>query len=133
MIEQYAASVYGALMRDLSDVEEALYATFNGKRERSGSRKRRPYPNEIEVYSFPQSWGSTALGFGGIGGQASTTATTVVVTCGGQACVYFGGQFAYKVEEFGRSQAFQDDLRRHDMADVAKAFGRYEQKKVAKE
>lgn len=29
---------------------------------------------------FPQAWGSTSLGFGGIGGQAMTSAYTTVIT-----------------------------------------------------
>lgn len=46
------------------------------------------------VYSWVQSWGSTALGFGGMGGSAITQALTVVVITD-QAHVYFGGRHAY--------------------------------------
>ena len=61
--------------------------------------KRRPRLHEIQVLAmFPQLWGSTALGFGGIGGAAMTTAYTIVITSShGDALVYFGGTFAYRV------------------------------------
>lgn len=129
MIEAYAASAHSARLIDLSEIEEPLWSTFNGKREQRGTRSRRPYPDELEIYSFPQQWSSTALGFGGIGGQEFTTATTVVVVCRDEACVYFGGRFAYKVAGCRRSEAFQADLRRHLMADVMKSSPRYESAK----
>jgi hypothetical protein len=129
MIEEYAASAHAALLRDLSEVEVPLYSTFNGKREQRGTRNRRPYADELEIYSFPQQWSSTALGFGGVGGQAFTTATTVVVVCRDEACVYFGGRFAYKVVGWRRSEVFQGDLGRHAMADVMESSSRYEAKK----
>jgi hypothetical protein len=130
MIDEYAASAHSALLLDLSSVEEPLYSTFNGKREQRGTRPRRPYPNELEIYSFPQQWPSSALGFGGIGGQAFTTATTVVVLCHDEACVYFGGRFAYKVVGCRRQEVFQNDLRRHAMAAVMESLSRYEKKEV---
>lgn len=49
-------------------------------------------------YAFPQTWGSTALGFGGIGGQAMTTAQTYVVITYGTVYVYFGSRFAYEMK-----------------------------------
>ena len=56
-----------------------------------------PYEDDIEVHSWPQGWGDTALGFGGIGGQMIMTAQTVVVQCYGHYLVYHGGRFAYGV------------------------------------
>ncbi len=50
--------------------------------------------SDLEWEAWPQRWGSTALGYSGIGGQAITTAQTVVVTCPSlcyQAAVFFGG------------------------------------------
>lgn len=58
--------------------------------------------SDLQWHAFPQGWGSTALGFGGIGGQMITTAQTYVVLEPHQthkACVYFAGQFAYMVED----------------------------------
>ena len=55
---------------------------------------RRPTTRDFEVmYMFTQTWGSTALGFGGIGGAAMTTAYTIVLRShmNGEYCIYFGG------------------------------------------
>lgn len=56
-------------------------------------------PDLLDVYSWPQTWGSTACGFGGIGGQAITGAQTLVVLYETEqdrlACVFHNGRFAY--------------------------------------
>lgn len=65
------------------------------------TKTRNHEPRELTVYAmFPQTWSSTALGFGGLGGQAITPAYTVIIesTLGHGYCVYFGGRFAYMVE-----------------------------------
>lgn len=70
------------------------------------------------MYVFPQVWGSTALGFGGVGGQMMTTANTYVFIdkYSEQNCfVYFGGRFAY---EAPYCQEFIDDVRRNKMEPV---------------
>ncbi len=84
---------------------------------------RRPAPHETEVYSFPQQWSSTALGFGGMGGAAMTTAQTTVVLHRRSAAVYFGTQFAYAIPSI--TQEFMDDVRRHRVAacDEVKKYG----------
>ena len=69
--------------------------------------RRRPTTRDFNVYAmFPQSWGSTALGHGGIGGASVTTAYTVVLECDytGEMLVYFGGRLCYKVNK--RSENF---------------------------
>ena len=59
----------------------------------------RPMSDEVEVIMFPQTWGSTALGYGGIGGCPMTPAYTVIVIHRDCYCVYFGGgRLAYKLE-----------------------------------
>ena len=75
---------------------------------------------------FPQVWSSTALGFGGIGGQAITTAYTTVVESDIDAscCVYFGGQFAYRIER--PNEQFFEDLMKQQMTNVSGAKKRYE-------
>ena len=75
------------------------------------------YP-EVEMYMFPQMWGSTALGFGGIGGQAMTSAyTTVAADVGyGYYGVFFGERLAYIVTD--PSDDFFEDLRQGRMASV---------------
>lgn len=74
--------------------------------------------NDFSVYIFEQTWGSTALGFGGIGGQAMTTANTIVLipnNCHQDCFVYFAGRFAYNVPY---SDIFGDDVRNYQMASV---------------
>lgn len=63
--------------------------------------EERPTIDDFELYTFNQTWGSTALGFGGIGGQAITEARTYVfvpMTCNQKCFVYFAGRFAYKAD-----------------------------------
>lgn len=75
------------------------------------------YP-ELEVEVFPQVWGSTALGLGGIGGQAMTTAyTTVVSDCHtGWYSVFFGERLAYLIHN--PNDIFFDDLKDRKMRPV---------------
>lgn len=92
---------------------------------------RRPNHYELEVNMFLQVWGSTALGYNGIGGAAMTDAYTVVVSYHGyRYCVYFGcGNLAYYVDLNKLSgtghAAFMSDLRDHCLVDVQKAATRY--------
>lgn len=74
--------------------------------------------NDFSIYTFEQTWGSTALGFGGMGGQAMTTANTIVLVPikNNQDCfVYFAGRFAYSVPY---SNTFGDDVKNYRMASV---------------
>ena len=66
-----------------------------------------------EWYAFPQVWGSTALGFGGIGGQALTTAQTYVILAQGSIYVYFGSRFAYEIKEYLRYKLEEFLVKRH--------------------
>lgn len=92
-------------------------------------RRRRPAPEDCDTYLFPQVWGSTALGYGGIGGQAVTRAHTAVVRCNysGYAAVYFAsGRLAYLVSSTQQGDAWNTALREHSMPPcnaVAEAFG----------
>ena len=65
-----------------------------------GKEGWRPTGDEIEVWQFPQTWGSTALGFrNSIGGQALVMAyTTVIIGPECDACVYFNGGLAYRID-----------------------------------
>jgi hypothetical protein len=63
--------------------------------------RRRPTTRDFGVYAmFTQTWGSTALGHGGMGGAAVTTAYTVVLECRAteEFLVYFGGKMCYKID-----------------------------------
>lgn len=94
---------------------------------------RRPREHEVEVYLFNQTWGSTALGYDGVGGQALTSAYTVVVEFHGVFCVYFGGdRLAYKVDLNDLASVsykhFAIDLDARNMPDVMRAAERYMKK-----
>lgn len=78
----------------------------------------------LSIETFSQTWGSTALGFGGWGGQAITTANTTVIRLGnGQWPVFFGGKLAYVVEN--PTKEFHEDLLNRRMADCQTAAKRY--------
>lgn len=85
-----AAAVYSALLRDLPDIPGHTQMLLGSEREVPA---RRPNMGDIEVCMFVETWGSTALGYDGVGGQAMTSAYTVVVMdeIGSVACVYWGG------------------------------------------
>ena len=84
----------------------------------------RPTIDDFELYTFNQTWGSTALGFGGIGGQAITQARTYVfvpMTCNQKCFVYFAGRFAYKADW---CETLKEDIRNQDMVPVYQS-GKY--------
>lgn len=96
---------------------------------RLGADARRISVDGFEIYTFTQAWGSTALGFDGIGGQTITEANTYVLepvapnapdykTCH----VYFAGRYAYSVP-YGTQ--FCVDLVSQNMAPVSEAAARY--------
>ena len=53
------------------------------------------YIDEIEIYVFPQMWGSTALGYSGIGGSAMTGSHTIIFynTYTGNVMLSYGARF----------------------------------------
>lgn len=80
---------------------------------------------DADMTVFKQIWGSTALGFGGIGGQTMTSAYTTVVEEPqiGVYGVFFGERFAYLVTK--PTERFKADFARHQMASVAEAHRFY--------
>ena len=68
-------------------------------------------PEFVEIYSWPQVWGSTACGFGGIGGRAMTKAQTTIVRSvySNEAFVFIADRFAYKssFDNFAFTNAWQ--------------------------
>ena len=107
------------MARELLAIEDDLKSRLN-----YSNNGDKPTCDDFEVVSFDQVWGSTALGFGGCGGQAMTSARTYVLVplIGNQKCfVYFAGQFAYAVPY---SETFMDDVRKQNMASVAQS-GKY--------
>lgn len=81
---------------------------------------RRPTTRDFGVYAmFPQTWGSTALGHGGMGGAAISTAYTIVLECYDthEWLVYFGGEFCYKVSTTNKNRdVFCKDCAEHNLA-----------------
>jgi hypothetical protein len=89
------------------------------------TRKHTMY--DLTVYNmFPQSWGSTALGFGGIGGQAITSAYVCIIESDlvGGFAVYFGGRLAYVINR--PNEKFIEDIQRHRMVDAKLGKATYE-------
>lgn len=160
-VEAVAAALYAACLRDLPEIRyrdrdwekhrkmlDAMTreekAAFYEREKQSGQAEgcfiekvRRPAPCDVHVAAmFPQVWGSTALGFGGIGGQAMTTAYTVVVESprAGTFAVYFGssGRIAYLVpshpdggDHNEKLADFHADLAKTRLSDCAGAARRY--------
>lgn len=125
LIHQISMAIAAAVLRDLPDIP---YRHWTPDLRKQGVLQadaplahRRPREADVEVIAFPQTWGSTALGFGGLGGAAITTAQTTVVTLSGPAAaaVYFGTRLAYVVDT--PNERFAADLRDRRMAPRAEA------------
>lgn len=76
-----------------------------------------------DIINFKQTWGSTALGFGGMGGDAMTDAYTTVLRRGKTWFVFFGGKFAYKVSI--DDKVFYEDMKNRRLRSVKEAQERY--------
>lgn len=110
-------------MNDFSLTHTAMELLCIDEDIRFRFKNRNTRISDFEMISFNQTWGSTALGFGGIGGQAMTSARTYVfvpVTCEEDCLVYFAGKFAYSVPY---SQEFVEDVKGENVA------GKYESSK----
>ena len=112
-----AEALYSALLVDLPAIEYQQWTPAMKKDgippEEVPMRFRRPREEDVEVVHFAQTWGSTALGFGGVGGQAMTSAYTTVVTSGVAAAVYFSGRHAYTIPKYNTE--FITDVRSQSM------------------
>lgn len=130
ILTDIASSIYSAIHTDLRPLQYVYQTPEQYKSGKSGTPKtRRPKLRDISRFSaFDQMWGSTALGFGGIGCRAMTTAMTVCVEGPSQDwCVYFGGRFAYRID--AANGEFFEDMAKRFMVDVSSAKKRYERKK----
>lgn len=103
------------------DIPEQYMKAWADFRDRVDHREH----SEAEVYSFEQSWASTACGHGGIGGSAITSAQTFVfnVQTGGWY-VYQGGRFSYHVDQ--PNDQFYDDLKDWNLVGEVDYEGQYE-------
>ena len=78
----------------------------------------------ISFCAFSQVWPSTALGFGGVGGSAMTSAmTTIIQTEGNKYYVFFGGRLAYCIEN--PTDEFRKDIYRQCMKNCSEASKAY--------
>jgi hypothetical protein len=114
-------SLASALYKDLSDIVYNLKNWEASKKQAEPvfvEKKRRPEMRDVEVDMFVQTWSDTSLGFGGVAGQAFTSAYTVVVFCldTEQYAVYHGGQFAYIVDASKTNESFRNDLNNRCLA-----------------
>ena len=96
---------------------------------------RRHREDDVEVLMFPQTWGSTALGYGGMGGASVTSAYTLIVHDHNTYCVYFGeGELAYQIKYSELTDAGKNhlraDIQSQHMADRQKSHSRYIKKQV---
>lgn len=104
-----------AELPNLELIQERLYNHI--KSELSGLK----FCLEFELTVFLQAWASTALGFGGIGGQAMTSAYTTVIweENTGIYGVFFGERLAYAIKS--PNDLFMEDLACHRMKEYSQS------------
>lgn len=109
-------------MNKLLKMSSQLVAIYSDIRDRGLD-----HDEILEVCDFDQMWGSTALGFGGFGGQAITQERTYVIEFNEypKALVYFGGRFAYEADL--TSEKFREDVRNGRVVSVRES-GKYKEK-----
>ena len=131
-----AAAMHQACLRDLPPIHYIGYDPAKAKLKIPYAEKctkpltRRPEPYDLDgVEMWAQTWGSTALGFGGIGGAAMTTATVILVWGHNRngVAVYFGGRHAYTIRR--PNEKFHEDCRAKRLCDVGLYEERYESPK----
>ena len=66
------------MAQEILEIENDLPFRIIHSYSKADTKGRLPSVDDYELHIFQQTWGSTALGFGGIGGQAMTTANTYV-------------------------------------------------------
>lgn len=113
-------------LRTTSEFMDALTAALGDACARLAGRALRANEyakfsfTDTQVFAWPQEWSDTTCGFGGIGGQAFTSAQVVVVydrTYSDTALVYIAGRFAYEVEK--PSERFWHDVQHHRLYGAA--------------
>jgi hypothetical protein len=107
--------------------EERRTGVHMGPADTTVEKSRKHSLYDLTVYSmFPQTWSSTALGFGGIGGQAISSAYVCVIESRlvGDFAVYFGGQFAYVINR--PNEKFWEDIAQKRMVDARLGKNTYE-------
>lgn len=101
---------------NLEVIEERFRRFIMDKSSFAKEEKVKLSRGEIRCELFPQMWGSTSLGFDGIGGCAMTEEYTTVVHVSNTDVygVFFGKKLAYIIKN--PNQQFFTDLRERNMA-----------------
>lgn len=109
--------MYNKYLPNLPLVQERFWNSLSEDFKSKYKEEYKRHP-EFEFYVFPQTWGSTSLGFGGFGGQAITEAYTVVMIdrVSGIAGVFFNERLAYAIEK--PNEKFYEDLHNFNMKEV---------------
>jgi hypothetical protein len=137
-----------AIVRDLPDIQgtsrdweawkrltkDQQAIAIKNRQEPTKCYTRRPMDDELSVQMWPQTWGSTALGYGGMGGAAVTDAYTVIVSHKHVHCVYFGErELAYQIDESQLTEKGLDiwkhDVTHRQIVSKSRARERYESTK----
>lgn len=103
--------------REILAIESDLPNRFDYSNEK-------PTIDDFELHTFEQTWSSTSLGFGGVGGQVITSARTYVFVplwCNQKCFIYFGSRFAYAAPY---NDVLVEDIRKHNMESVSRS-GKY--------
>lgn len=127
VIQSVAYAVASAVTDDLLPHVQPVMQRVAGENGSPGNkvatgetRNVRPSEREIDVRVFSQTWGSSSLGFPGVGTQGLTSAyTTIVFGPQGDVCVYFERKLAYHIKKPTRK--FYADMAQSKMAPVAEA------------
>lgn len=110
--------------RDVNEIIEEVKKDYKAKFDEELGDVEISY--NTSIYSFPQTWPSTALGFGGYGGQTVTWAQTTVIEVdtiqAHYVAVFFGGRFAYSIAD--PNENFFKDVRKFHMEPIYKT-GKY--------
>lgn len=130
-ITNLADCIAHAQYEGFSDIEYETRDWEEYKKTKNDVRilvNRRPTTRDFEVYAmFPQTWGSTALGHGGMGGASVSTAYTIVLHCyaTSEFLIYFGSEMCYKVNRrSAKLDVFIEDCKNQNLADK-RSCGKY--------
>lgn len=130
--EKWRKNVFDKLSREEQKKmydEERRTNTFMGPSDCLVEKSRKHTDYDMSVFAmFIQTWGSTALGFGGIGGAAMTSAYVTIIESDltGEYAVYFGGRLAYVIKR--PNAKFIEDVNNRRMVDASKGKALYEDK-----
>lgn len=114
--------------KDGFDARDLAEKAANILTKNSGPEVINHIPDEYYLvwYSWPQLWSDTSCGFGGLAGQAFTTAQTHVFMSAytGSVVVFHAGRFAYYIDK--PNAQFESDRANKQLLGLARYAGQYE-------